>query len=247
MRQNLLLTGATAGIGEELAINLSNNFNVILSGRNIDNLKLIKDKCNKESKIYLLPLDLSNLESIEPTVCAFLLEQNITITKFVHCAGFMKMSPLKMVNIELLMQTFNVNVFSVNVLMKLLTNKKNNKSNLDSAVFISSNLSNRGAKAMSTYGASKSALDGLMRNLAVELAPKVRVNSVLPGAVLTQMTKSIFDNEEVANRMQQQYPLGIGKPEDIFEAVNFLLSTGSSWITGQQITVDGGRSINIST
>jgi NAD(P)-dependent dehydrogenase (short-subunit alcohol dehydrogenase family) len=245
MKKNLLLTGATSGIGEELAINLSNNFNLILSGRNIEKLKLVKDKCNIESEIYLLPLDLSNLKSIEPIVSTFLNEQNVTISKFVHCAGFMKMIPLKLVNIEFLAQTFNTNVFSVNILIKLLTSIKNNQSALDSAVFISSNISKRGAKAMSTYGSSKAALDGLMRNLAVELAPKVRVNSVLPGAVLTEMTKEIFANEEVANRMQQQYPLGIGNPNDIFEAVNFLLSSGSRWITGQQITVDGGRSINI--
>ena len=98
---------------------------------------------------------------------------------------------------------------------------------------------------MSTYGASKAALDGLMRSLAVELAPKVRVNSVLPGAVITEMTKSIFENEEVSQRMSAQYPLGIGLPNDIAEAVSFLVSDHARWITGQQLTVDGGRSINI--
>jgi len=157
----------------------------------------------------------------------------------------MKMVPLKLVSQDLMLETFKTNVFSANIIIKLLTNKKANNSSLNSAVFISSNISNRGAKAMSTYGSSKAALDGLMRGLAVELAPKVRVNSVLPGAVITEMTKAIFENEEVSQRMSAQYPLGIGLPNDIAKAVSFLLSEQSRWITGQQLTVDGGRSINI--
>ena len=85
-----------------------------------------------------------------------------------------------------------------------------------------------------------------MRCLAVELAPNVRVNSVLPGAIQTEMTGNIFENKEVLDRMAQMYPLGVGKPHDIFEMVEFLLSEKSRWITGQQFTVDGGRTINIS-
>ena len=77
------------------------------------------------------------------------------------------------------------------------------------------------------------------------LAPNVRINSVLPGAVQTQMTQSIFENEEVAKRMLVTYPLGLGRPEDVYNAVSFLLSDKARWITGQQLVVDGGRIINI--
>ena len=77
---------------------------------------------------------------------------------------------------------------------KKVSKKKVNGSALNSIVFVSSNISNRGAKAMAAYGASKGAVDSLMRCLAVELAPKVRVNSVLPGAVHTEMTEGIFAN-----------------------------------------------------
>jgi NAD(P)-dependent dehydrogenase (short-subunit alcohol dehydrogenase family) len=86
-----------------------------------------------------------------------------------------------------------------------------------------------------------------MRCLAIELAPNIRVNSILPGAVLTEMTQDIFDNEDVLKKMKETYPLGIGKTEDIYPVVDFLLSENSKWITGQQITVDGGRSINITS
>jgi NAD(P)-dependent dehydrogenase (short-subunit alcohol dehydrogenase family) len=112
-------------------------------------------------------------------------------------------------------------------------------------VFLSSNLSNLGAKGMSAYGASKGAIDTLMRCLAVELAPKTRLNSILPGAIPTEMTQAIFDNEQVRTRMVETYPLGIGEALDICYMAEFLLSEKAKWITGQQFTIDGGRSINI--
>lgn len=245
MKETLLLTGATAGIGEIIAINLSQDYHLILSGRNIEKLEAVKQKCSEESLIHVFPLDLSDLDSLSKEVTKFLASNNLTVQKFVHCAGFMKMVPLKLVSHDLLLETFSTNVFSASIIVKLLLNKKTNKSALNSVVFVSSNISNRGAKAMSTYGASKAALDGLMCSLAIELAPSIRVNSVLPGAVVTEMTKSIFENEEVSTRMSAQYPLGIGTPLDIYKSVKFLLSDDSSWITGQQLTVDGGRSINI--
>ncbi len=245
MKETLLLTGATAGIGEIIAINLSKDYDLILSGRNLEKLEAVKQRCSAESTVHILPLDLSNLDSLAKELTDFLTLNSLSVHKFVHCAGFMKMVPLKLVSQDLLLETFSTNVFSASIITKLLVNKKANKSALNSVVFVSSNISNRGAKAMSTYGASKAALDGLMRSLAVELAPSVRVNSVLPGAVVTKMTKSIFENEEVSTRMSAQYPLGIGSPEDVSKAVNFLLSDQASWITGQQLTADGGRSINI--
>lgn len=245
MKDTIFLTGATAGIGEALAITLSQQYNIILSGRNMEKLEALKSKCLTENSVYILPLDLSDLDHLEKNISSFLSENQLTVEKFVHCAGFMKMVPLKLVSQDLMLETFKTNVFSANTIIKLLTNKKANNSALNNVVLISSNISNRGAKAMSTYGSSKAALDGLMRSLAIELAPKVRINSVLPGAVITEMTKSIFENEEVSQRMSAQYPLGIGLPNDIAEAVSFLLSEHSRWMTGEQITVDGGRSINI--
>lgn len=247
MEKTIFLTGATSSIGEVIAIHLSQKYNIVLSGRNNEKLKSLKERCSSKNKIYVLPLDLTELGNIEITISNFLKNEKITIEKFIHCAGFMKMVPLKLVSIDLLNTTFSTNIFSANILAKLFINKKINQAALENIVFISSNISNMGAKAMSTYGASKSALDGLMKCLAVELAPKVRVNSVLPGAILTEMSKSIFENEEVFNNMKLTYPLGIGKPNDIYEIVDFLLCEKSNWITGQQITVDGGRSINISS
>jgi NAD(P)-dependent dehydrogenase (short-subunit alcohol dehydrogenase family) len=150
-----------------------------------------------------------------------------------------------MITIEAIITTFSTNIYSAVLILKVLTNRKFNGVALKSAVMISSNISNFGAKAHSIYGASKAGLDGLMRNLAVELAPRIRINSILPGAVRTEMTEAIFKDQETAERIKATYPLGFGESNDIFEMVDFLLSEKSRWITGQQFAVDGGRTINI--
>jgi NAD(P)-dependent dehydrogenase (short-subunit alcohol dehydrogenase family) len=79
----------------------------------------------------------------------------------------------------------------------------------------------------------------------MELAPDVRINSILPGGVKTALTSHIFEDEELVNKMEASYPLGLGTSCDIAGVVEFLLSDKSCWITGQQITVDGGRTVNL--
>lgn len=157
----------------------------------------------------------------------------------------MKLIPLKMITVNFFQTTFNVNVISAAIIAKILNKKKINGDKLKNIVLVSSNISNYGAKASSAYGASKSATDGLMRCLAIEMAPAVRVNSVLPGGVETSMTKQIYENTELINRMVATCPLGAGTAKDICGTVKFLLSNDSRWITGQQITIDGGRTVNI--
>lgn len=246
MEKYIFLTGASSGIGKQIAVHLSAQYNLILNGRSAEKLSEVKSLCNPEANVIIWERDLSEVDSLEDDLKAFLKEAAVEVYGFVHCAGFMKMAPLKMSGIKLLTSTFNTNVFAANIIIKVLSGKLSNGAALENVVLISSNISNRGAKGMSAYGASKAALDGLMRCLAVELAPRVRVNSVLPGAVVTEMTAAIFDNKEVADRMTASYPLGLGQPGDIADAVAFLLSSESRWITGQQLTVDGGRTIDIS-
>jgi NAD(P)-dependent dehydrogenase (short-subunit alcohol dehydrogenase family) len=189
--------------------------------------------------------DLNNIECIEESLSEFLQANNIDISAFVHCAGYLKMVPLRNMSLTHLQQTMNVNFTSAALLIKLLINKKVNNSSLQNVVFISSTASIMGAKAFNVYSASKGALDSLMRSLAVELAPNIRLNSVLPGGIQTKMTDSIFNDTSLLERMAKEYPLGLGEPNDISEMVQFLLSEKAKWITGQQFVVDGGRSINI--
>ena len=234
-RKNLmkytLVTGASSGVGRELAIYLSKNHRLILNGRN--------------KKPLIWQYDLGNTEELEQELSKWLKENEADVKSFVHCAGLMKMVPLRAVNADVLSDTFNVNVFAPALITKILASRKTNARNLSSVVFISSNISNRGAAAFASYGSSKAALDGLMRNLSVELAPNIRVNSVLPGGMITEMTRDIFADETKKAEFEKNYPLGIGTPNDIAPAVEFLLSDKAGWITGQQIVVDGGRTIDI--
>lgn len=241
--QYILITGASSGIGRQCAIQLSNDYNLILCARREDKLEETKSLCQNNDKHLIFTCDLSDVISLEEKLVDFIKDKQITINKFVHCAGALQMQPIKTVDVETIMSEFSTNLVSSALIVKTLINKRKNQSALDNVVFISSNISNRGAKAFSIYSATKSGLDGLMRSLSVELAPKVRVNSVLPGGIPTEMTKAIY--AENGNSKEHLYPLGYGKPHYIADAVEFLLSNKSKWITGQQIVVDGGRTIDI--
>jgi NAD(P)-dependent dehydrogenase (short-subunit alcohol dehydrogenase family) len=246
MNEYILITGASSGIGRQIAILLSNTYNLILHGRDEIRLNETKTHCNTENKLVIWKYDLNEISLIEPTLGDFIRLNEIQVIGFVHCAGFLKMVPIKMYSIQTMLETMNINFFAAVQIVKVLINKKSNHSALKNVVFISSTASTMGAKAFSIYSASKGALDSYMRCLAVELAPKVRANSILPGGIQTEMTEQIFQDQEVISRLEATYPLGLGHTSDIAEMADFLLSEKSRWITGQQFVVDGGRSINIS-
>ncbi len=243
--ETILITGASSGMGREMAIRFSEHYRVIVNGRNLERLQETISLCQHSNQHLIWQYDLSVIDELESSFSSFIKENGVSIDYYVHSAGMMKNYPLKMVNVGLLHQTFNTNVFSAELLTKLLVNKKLNNGALKSVVFISSNISGFGAKAHSVYGASKGALDAMMKSLAMELAPSIRVNSVLPGAIRTPLTEHIFEDEDLITRMKGTYPLGVGNTADIYKAVAFLLSNDSRWITGQQLYVDGGRTVNI--
>ena len=244
-REWALVTGASSGIGRSVAVELSQRYNLVLNGRDATRLEETKSACCSDAEICLCPFDLGNVDELSDAFAAFIRDKGFRIASFVHCAGVSRLLPVRGTKLSDLRDTFNTNVFAPFLIVQTLASRRINGDALKSIVFISSNISNRGSKAFAAYGASKSGVDGLMRCLAVELAPNVRVNSVLPGAVRTRMTENIFANDEVVARMKSQYPLGLGQTCNIADAVSFLLSDKASWITGQQITVDGGATINI--
>ncbi len=244
-REWTLVTGASSGIGRAVAIELSKRNNLVLNGRDAVRLEETKKACDSDAEICLYPFDLGNVDGLSESIAALVKGNGIKISSFVHCAGVSKLLPIRGTKLSDLQDTFNTNVFAPFLIVQALASRRINGDALKSVVFISSNISNRGSKAFAAYGASKSGVDGLMRCLAVELAPNVRVNSVLPGAVKTRMTEGVFANQEVVERMKSKYPLGLGNASNIADAVSFLLSEKASWITGQQITVDGGATIDI--
>jgi NAD(P)-dependent dehydrogenase (short-subunit alcohol dehydrogenase family) len=245
LKSYILITGASSGIGREIAVLLSENHNLIVNGRDETKLKETISLCNQSHNHLIWAFDLVQTELIEESLTQLIVDKKGAVSAFIHSAGYLKMLPLKMLQPEHFRFSFDVNVISAAIIAKILVKKKINDSHLKNIVFISSNISNFGAKAFSVYTASKAALDGMMRCLAIELGPTVRVNSVLPGGVKTVMTESMYENSDLISRMEAKNPLGVGFARDIAGAVNFLISDDARWITGQQLTVDGGRTINI--
>ena len=139
-------------------------------------------------------------------------------------------------------ESFNVNCFAGIEICRLLVQKRINARALRTVVLVSSTSSKIGEKGGNVYCASKGAVDAFMRSLAVELAPTVRVNSILPGMTKTEMTEQWIESPSYKT-VADRFPMGFGTPSDVVSVVEFLISNGAQWINGQQIVVDGGRTI----
>jgi NAD(P)-dependent dehydrogenase (short-subunit alcohol dehydrogenase family) len=141
----------------------------------------------------------------------------------------------------MLAQVIQINLIAPALLIRHLLRAAKIKDGA-SLVLISS-IASHGSPGNAAYGASKSGLNGLMRTLALELAPRrIRVNSVSPGLVAAGMyeeVKKTMTPSELA-AYEKTYPIGIGQPSDIAGPVAFLLSSGSNWITGHDLVADGG-------
>lgn len=242
----LLITGASSGIGREMAIALSGRYRLILNGRDPERLEATRASCQSPEQQLCWARDLADVAALANALPAFLQQNAATVAGFVHCAAMLNVLPLRSITIAHAQEVMNTNTLAAMEITRLLMRKNVNHKALRSIVFISSIASQFGAKGFTAYCASKAALDGLMKALAVELGPEVRVNSVLPGGVRTPMTESMFDDSATAERLTRDYPLGVGLPSDVTDAVAFLLSDQARWITGHQMVVDGGRSANIS-
>jgi NAD(P)-dependent dehydrogenase (short-subunit alcohol dehydrogenase family) len=241
-----LITGASSGIGREVAVQLSKTRRLILHGRNATRLNETNALCANAASHLLWSFDLAQLTALAASLSALLQASSAAIEAFVHAAGTVVTLPMRSTDHRVAQQIMDVNFFSALEIIHHLLKRKLNAGALTDIVFISSIWSRSGAKGHAAYSASKAATDGLMRALAVELAPSIRVNSILPGAIKTAMSEATFADPAIAEKLQRDYPLGVGSPQDIAEAVEFVLSRKSRWLTGQELVIDGGRTINMS-
>jgi NAD(P)-dependent dehydrogenase (short-subunit alcohol dehydrogenase family) len=241
--QYIFITGASSEIGQAIAIALSQTYDLLLSGRDEKKLNKVRLKCHAPERHKVITMDLLDATSVETRMKAYLNNNEIGISHFVHSAGDTKFSHLRSLSVNIIKELFSVNLFSAIILVKLLTNRRVNGRNLRSVVFVSSIASLYGVKGLSIYAASKGSLDSFMRSSAIEFSPHVRFNSVLPGAIMTTKSKSNISTDSEYN--DHHYPLGLGVPKDVADMVYYLVSDKSRWVTGQQFIVDGGRTINV--
>jgi NAD(P)-dependent dehydrogenase (short-subunit alcohol dehydrogenase family) len=240
-----LITGASSGIGRAIALRLACERNVILHGRDAGRLDETEALCPQTTKRLVWRFDLADSGGLESSLVGLLKANDAVVDTFIHSAGMLTLLPLRTMTLAQMAEVMNVNFLSAAQIIKVLIKKSNNEKQLRNVLLVSSTASKFGAKAFSIYSASKGALDSMMRSLAVELAPDIRVNSILPGGIRTQMTGRMLSDPELEERMVKDYPLGLGRAEDVAEFARFLVSDEARWITGQQFVIDGGRTINI--
>lgn len=233
----ILVTGASSGIGKAIAIECTKmGANVIITARNTERLNdtflQLQGDCNKK-----IIADLNNQDDIDN-----LLNQLPILNGLVHCAGLTKTLPFSFVNEEALSSVMNVN-FVTPVLMSAKLVKKKKISKGASIVFISS-ISGVycSATSASIYSASKGAVNGIVKGMALDLASKqIRVNCVNPGMIDTNIFDAGTITKEQLEEDKRNYPLKrYGKPEEVAYAAIYLLSDASKWVTGSNLLIDGG-------
>lgn len=237
--KTILVTGASSGIGRGTAIECAKmGARIVLSGRNEARLKESLSSLEGEGHLELSG-DLNSEDTRKEIV-----EKMPALNGVVHCAGISQIQMAKFMDLLSLEGIFQTNVFSPLMLNTLLLKKKKIQKN-SSIIFISS-ISGvyRSQIGEGGYGATKAALAGFVKSLALELSAQgIRVNTIHPGVVetpLLEVSNGTFGEEEL-EALRQKYPLKrFGKPEDIANCAIYLLSDASSWMTGSNILIDGG-------
>jgi len=238
-----LITGVTSGIGKALAKLLDESgCKLLLIARSSEKLNELSDtlKGNHE----YLAVDLTNIDELSH----ILKDRKDKIKGFVHCAGMESVVPLRKLSYVKFDYLMRLHLYSfVEIVKHIERNKSNNDDFLTSVVAISSIASHSGGVGQTMYAASKSALESAVQILAKELAnKKIRLNTILPGIVNTEMTerwrrKLGIMNPDDLNKLQLN---GIAETNDIVSLIQFLLSDESKHICGTEIKIDGGGPIN---
>ena len=242
--KNILITGASSGIGRQCAIIFSQlGANVILIARNKERLKDTFNKLEKGNHL-IISQDITEYNKLEEVVNTAV-DKIGKISGFVHSAGIEMTLPLRNMQPSYYEKMFSVNVIAGFELAKIISKKKYIDKNGASFIFISSIMGIVGNPALIGYSASKGALISAIKSMALEFISKnIRANCISPGHVETEMANKLFEkiSEKSKKSIIDMHPLGLGKPEDIASACAFLLSDASRWITGINLIVDGGYS-----
>ena len=225
--KNILLIGGSYGIGLAIAKELQFENNVYIASRSNENLSEVK-ATHISFDATTDTIDTSQL----PTV----------IDGLVYCPGSINLRPFKGIKPEAFETDLQINFLSlVKVIQSVLPNLL--ASEQASIVAFSSVAATMGMPFHTSVAASKGAIEGFVKALAAEYAPKIRVNVIAPSLTDTPLADKFLNNETKQEKSAERHPLKrFGKPEDSAQMATFLLSDKSSWISGQIFHVDGGMS-----
>ena len=238
-----IVTGGASGIGFAIAKKfVKSNIITIIIGRNKPRL----DAATKKLGSLCIPVafDLNNIEAI-PVMVNKLMKEHKQIDILVNNAGINLKKDFEEVTDDEFQKVMHTNVTAMFTLsrevVKCMVEKKKG-----SVINISSMASQYGLPKVIAYSASKAAIEGMTRAMAVELSPKgIRVNCIAPGFIATNMSaKALNNDKERKSKVISRTPMGsLGAPADIGDAAFFLATESSKYVTGIVLPVDGGNSI----
>lgn len=238
-----LVTGGGSGLGFAIAQQFTQNgITTIIAGR--DTAKLNTAKAELGDLCFARSCDVSNLASV-PVFVEEIVKEFGQIDILVNNAGINQKKEFTEVTDEEFQRVITTNLTSVFVLSREVV-KDMLKRNSGCIINISSMAAQYGLPKVIAYSASKTAIDGLTRAMAVELSPRgIRVNAIAPGFIYSAMTAKALDSDpERKAKVFGRTPMGhMGQPEDIGHAAMYLASDGAKYVTGVVLPVDGGNSI----
>ena len=240
--KKVLVSGASGGIGRATAQRLSElGASLILLDIDLGRIhEVIENLDGKDHTGY--SLNFKAIDSIEETI-DLIHKENGTLNGFVHCAGIAPMRPFKMTKYADILPTMQINFFSFVEIVRCISQKKR-FSDGGSIVAMSSTGAIHGKPTKTAYSASKAAIDAAIRCMVCDLQKrKIRINSVMPSWVNTNMYKSFLrdypDSRDIQEIEERQY-MGVAEPEEVANVIAFLLSDATKTVTGTSILMDGG-------
>ena len=233
MSEKYVIFGATGSIGSSLAEQLKNSGNDIhLVARNESELSPISKKLGCSYTIADV-LEEGFIEKVKSDISE--------IKGLAYCVGSIDLKPLRMVSEQDFNKCMKLNLYSAVEIIKGYQDSL--KKNKGSVVLFSTVAAQRGFTNHAIIASAKAAVEGLTVSLAAEFAPHIRVNCIAPSLTNSKIAEPMLKNKALAEGIAKAHPLKrLGEGKDSASLAKFLISDDSSWVTGQIIAVDGGRS-----
>lgn len=239
--KTIFVSGASSGLGACIAEqSAAAGANTIITGRNAERLaatftNILANNETGRGEHQQMVCDLTAADAVQA-----LADSLPVVDGLVLCAGITKTLPVKFISNSVTQEIFQTNIFASMALIQRMLKLKKIKPG-GSIVLISSISTTYADKGNSIYAASKGALSSFSRVLALELsAQKIRSNTIRPGFVPSRMLEAGVVSSEQLDEELKRYPLGFGDPTDIAYGALYLLSDASRWVTGSELTIDGG-------